>query len=75
MRLIKNSPTPDPLPCGCCHCGCLCPQHSADRVAVPCIFHMDTSITRFLAEEAASLVALALLIAVAGVWAAILAGA
>jgi hypothetical protein len=57
----------DILPCGCRLCGCSCPDHSPTRQECACPSH----IVRFLAEEAAALVSLALFTGMIAVWAAI----
>jgi hypothetical protein len=61
------------LPCGCRTCGCLCAEHAPERIERLCPPHADQAITKFIAHEAATLVALALFIAsiavVAGLWA------
>lgn len=60
------------VPCGCRLCGCVCADHSPDRVARLCAAHVDAAVFRFLKEESARLVCLALFAAVVLTWAAIL---
>lgn len=64
---------PRELSCGCRTCGCLCPQHSPSNAEMLCERHSNEAIARFIAKEAATLVALALFIAGAMVWCSILA--
>jgi hypothetical protein len=59
------------LPCGCATCGCLCPQHSPTKVESLCARHGLPVVTRWLFGEVATLVALILVCATVGLWAAI----
>lgn len=56
------------LTCGCRTCGCVCAKHSGDRIPRPCGLHTAGTMARFIAEEAAALVAISLLIGCVAVW-------
>lgn len=60
------------IPCGCMYCGCICAEHAPDRVEHVCAAHVDQNVFRFIYEESARLVAVALFAAVVIGWAAIL---
>lgn len=63
---------PKTIPCGCLYCGCMCAEHSPDRVETVCAAHVDRAVFRFVCEESARLVAVALFVAVVAAWTAIL---
>lgn len=60
-------------PCGCRPCGCLCAVHSRSGLEDLCPRHALPVVARWAAGEALALVALALLVAFAAVWGAVLA--
>lgn len=60
------------LPCGCRSCGCLCESHAPSGLEHPCPRHAAVAVSRWIAGEVLALIALGLLIASVGVWAAIL---
>ena len=63
---------PKILKCGCRLCGCVCADHSADGEERLCAVHIDRAVFRLIAEEAGSLVAIALFSSAVLVWAVIL---
>ena len=60
------------LRCGCRLCGCLCPDHSPSGKEWLCAPHVDRAVFRFVFDEARRLVVIALFVAIAGAWVAIL---
>ena len=68
----KENPFRRNLICGCRRCGCLCAEHSPTGVEHPCQPHAGVAVARFVCEESARLVAVALFVAVVLSWAAVL---